>query len=109
LGVRVLIVEPGAFRTDLFGARFRRMPPIDAYGQTVGATRDYAANSHRVQPGDPAKAAAAIADMVNAPSMPLRLPLGADAVDGIRQKVARVLADVDKTEAVARATAHRAG
>jgi NAD(P)-dependent dehydrogenase (short-subunit alcohol dehydrogenase family) len=104
-GVRVLIVEPGAFRTALFGSRFRSMPTIDAYASTVGPTRAFASQNDGVQAGDPAKLAAAIADAVNALSSPLRLPLGADAVDGIRQKLGRVAADVDATEAVARATA----
>jgi NAD(P)-dependent dehydrogenase (short-subunit alcohol dehydrogenase family) len=103
-GVRVLIVEPGAFRTELFGARFRRMPAIDAYAATVGATRAYATENDGLQPGDPGKAAVAIVDTVSSPSMPLRLPLGADAVQGIRQKVARVTADVDATETLARST-----
>jgi len=103
-GVRVLIVEPGAFRTSLFGARFRRMDPIDAYATTVGPTRAYAAQNDGAQQGDPAKAAAAIADAVSSSRSPLRLPLGADAVDGIREKLARVLADIDATETVARGT-----
>ncbi len=34
----------------------------------------------------------------------LRLPLGADAVQSIRDKLARVTADVDRTEGVAAAT-----
>jgi NAD(P)-dependent dehydrogenase (short-subunit alcohol dehydrogenase family) len=104
-GVRVLIVEPGAFRTRLFGAAFRSLPAMAAYAQTVGPTRAYAAGSDGSQGGDPAKAARAIADAVAAGAPSLRLPLGADAVAGIRDKLARVAADVDRTEAVARATA----
>ncbi|WP_437297767.1 SDR family NAD(P)-dependent oxidoreductase [Sorangium sp. So ce426] len=101
LGVRVLIVEPGAFRTRLFGGAFRSMPALDAYAPTVGATRAYAAGSDGSQPGDPAKAARAIVDAVGLDPMPLRLPLGADAVSGIRAKLASVAADVDRTEAIA--------
>ncbi|WP_437864795.1 oxidoreductase [Sorangium sp. So ce363] len=101
LGVRVLIVEPGAFRTRLFGGAFRSMPALDAYAPTVGATRAYAAGSDGSQPGDPAKAARAIIDAIGLDPMPLRLPLGADAVSGIRAKLARVAADVDRTEAIA--------
>lgn len=104
-GVRVLIVEPGAFRTALFGKSFRVMPPMDAYAGTVGATRKYAAENDGKQPGDPAKAAAAIADAVAMSEVPLRLPLGADAVNGIRQKLAMVSADVARTESVALGTA----
>jgi NAD(P)-dependent dehydrogenase (short-subunit alcohol dehydrogenase family) len=105
-GIRVLIVEPGAFRTRLFGPAFRTMPAMDIYSATVGPTRAYAANSGGVQPGDPAKAARAIADAVDAGAPTLRLPLGADAVKGIRDKLARVTADVDRTEKVASATAY---
>ena len=105
LGIRVLIVEPGAFRTRLFGSAFRSMPAMDAYAASVGPTREYAAQSAGVQAGDPQKAARAIIDAVDAGCPTLRLPLGADAVQSIRDKLAKVSADVDRTEAVARATA----
>jgi len=104
-GVRVLIVEPGAFRTRLFGGAFRRMPEIDAYASTVGPIRAYAAQNDGSQPGDPAKAARAIVDVAARAGAPLRLPLGADAVAGIRAKIASVTADVEATEAIAAATA----
>jgi NAD(P)-dependent dehydrogenase (short-subunit alcohol dehydrogenase family) len=103
-GVRVLIVEPGAFRTSLFGAAFRTMPAMDAYASTVGSTRAWAAQSDGSQAGDPAKAAKAIADAVAAGAPSLRLPLGADAVKSIREKLAQVAADVDRAERVAIAT-----
>ncbi|HKE15335.1 MAG TPA: oxidoreductase [Kofleriaceae bacterium] len=104
LGIRVLIVEPGAFRTALFGAAFRRMPTMDAYAPTAGATRKWVAEAAGKQPGDPAKAASAIADIAAAGEAPLRLPLGGDAVDSIRAKLASVAGDVDRSEARARAT-----
>ncbi len=108
LGVKVLIVEPGAFRTALFGSRFRHLPALDAYAPTVGAMRAWVVENDGAQPGDPKKAARAIVDMVSTPagaSMPLRLPLGADAVGGIREKLAAIGADVDLTEKVAVDTA----
>ena len=100
-GVRVLIVEPGAFRTSLFGAAFRSMPELDVYAASVGPSRAYVAGSHGAQAGDPVKVARAIADAVAAGAPNLRLPLGADAVAGIRAKLALVAADVDATEAIA--------
>lgn len=105
-GLRVLIVEPGAFRTSLFGSAFRVMQPLAAYAKSVGATRDYAASIEGKQAGDPQKAARAIVDAALAAESPLRLPLGADAVDGIRAKLAQVAGDVDRTEAVARSTSY---
>ena len=104
-GIRVLIVEPGAFRTSLFGAAFRAIPAMPEYAATVGPTRQYAVESAGKQPGSPAKAARAIVDAVMAGAPALRLPLGADAVTSIRAKLARVAADIDATESVAIATA----
>jgi NAD(P)-dependent dehydrogenase (short-subunit alcohol dehydrogenase family) len=103
-GVRVLVVEPGAFRTRLFGPGFRTLPAMPEYAETVGPTRAYAASAGGSQEGDPVKAAKAIADAVAAGAPTLRLPLGADAVRALREKLARVAADVDRTEATALAT-----
>jgi NAD(P)-dependent dehydrogenase (short-subunit alcohol dehydrogenase family) len=104
-GVRVLIVEPGAFRTRLFGSAFRAMPAVAAYESTVGATRAWVAKTEGSQGGDPVKAAKAIVAAVAAGAPSLRLPLGADAVKSIREKLARVSADVDRSERVATDTA----
>ncbi|HYP98319.1 MAG TPA: oxidoreductase [Polyangiaceae bacterium] len=104
-GMRVLIVEPGAFRTRLFGSAFRAMPTLPAYAETVGATRAYVEKEAGAQAGDPTKAARAIIDAVDAGAPNLRLPLGADAVSGIRAKLAQVTSDVNSTERVALATA----
>lgn len=81
-GIKVLIVEPGAFRTGLFG-NISTSAELDAYAETVGPTRKMVASSDGSQPGDPAKAAAAILAALNAEQTPLRLPLGDDAVDAV--------------------------
>ena len=102
LGIRVLIVEPGAFRTNLFGSAFRDMPPMDVYAATVGPTRAFVSQSDGAQTGDPVKAAIAIADAVAAGAPRLRLPLGPDAIDRIREKLGELTADIDAGEALAR-------
>lgn len=104
-GIRAIIVEPGAFRTRLFGTAFKSLPVMPEYNETVGPTRAYAEKEAGNQAGDPDKAARAIVDAVDAGAPNLRLPLGADAVAGIRAKLAAVSADVDQTEPVAKATA----
>jgi NAD(P)-dependent dehydrogenase (short-subunit alcohol dehydrogenase family) len=104
LGVRVLIVEPGAFRTALLGGTMHRSPEIDAYADTAGATRRAAEATDGTQPGDPGKAAAAIVDAVYADDAPLRLALGADAVEAIRAAQDARRADLDAYEPVSRAT-----
>ncbi|UVS77757.1 SDR family NAD(P)-dependent oxidoreductase [Actinokineospora sp. UTMC 2448] len=104
LGVKVLIVEPGAFRTGLFGNR-SASPEIADYADTAGATRRMVSTADGAQPGDPAKAAAAIIAALDADDTPLRLPLGADAVDAIVGHLDAVRAEIGAWEKVARGTA----
>ncbi|HEY1323794.1 MAG TPA: oxidoreductase [Streptosporangiaceae bacterium] len=92
-GVKVLIVEPGAFRTALF-ANISASQPIDDYAQTVGPTRQMTETGNGAQPGDPVKAAAAILTALDADEPPLRLPLGDDSVDAILDHLDRVRTEV---------------
>ena len=104
-GVRVLIVEPGSFRTGLLGRSLHAAPPLEAYATTVGATRAYIESEDGRQAGDPARAAAAIIAALDAYDPPLRLALGSDAVDAIRAKHEDLLTELGRWDAVARATA----
>ncbi len=104
-GVKVLIVEPGSFRTNLAGGSMRHMPALDAYADTVGATRDFAHSMHDNQPGDPAKVAPAVAKALAAEVTPLRLQLGADAIDMVRTHSQQLLADLEAWTPVALDTA----
>ena len=104
-GIKVLIVEPGQFRTGFAGAGLRHMPLIDAYKDIIGGTRDFARNMDGAQPGDPMKAAAAIETSLESPNTPLRLQLGADAVDAVRNHAEALLSDLSTWEALARDTA----
>ena len=104
-GVRVLIVEPGNFRTGLLGRSMHMAAPMEEYATTVGVTRSYFASADGRQPGDPAKAAAAIMTALDADEPPLRLALGADAVEGIRAKYQELTAELARWEPLARSTA----
>jgi NAD(P)-dependent dehydrogenase (short-subunit alcohol dehydrogenase family) len=96
-GIKVLIVEPGQFRTQLAGSGMRHMP-------VVGATREFAHSMHNTQAGDPRKAAVAIAKALQAENTPLRLPLGGDSVDAVRAHAQAMLKDMEAWEALSRST-----
>ncbi|MFK2903885.1 SDR family NAD(P)-dependent oxidoreductase [Dyella ginsengisoli] len=105
LGIKVLIVEPGAFRTNLAGASMQHMPELDAYRDTVGHTRAFAHAMHDTQAGDPAKAAAAVDQALRADHTPLRLQLGQDALDAVREHAEQLLRDLATWTPVGAATA----
>ena len=91
LGIRVIIIEPGPFRTDFLDASSlgRVASVIDDYKGTAGAAREWAGTSHRGQPGDPAKGAQAIVTVATAADPPMRLQLGADSVSAVEAKIAQ--------------------
>ncbi|MER7517189.1 oxidoreductase [Streptomyces sp. NPDC126499] len=104
LGIRVLIVEPGAFRTSLFGNHSLSEGAIADYAETVGATRAYVETGGGTQAGDPAKAAAAVLAALDADEPPLRLALGEDAIDTIHAHLDQVRADLTAWDKVGRDT-----
>ncbi|MFC9733121.1 oxidoreductase [Streptomyces roseolus] len=104
LGIDVLIVEPGAFRTSLFVNGSLSGDTIADYADTVGATRAYVESGDGTQPGDPAKAAAAVLAALAAEETPLRLALGDDAIDAVHAHLDQVRADLAAWDKVGRDT-----
>ena len=102
--IKVLIVEPGAFRTGLFSAN-SASAENSVYAQSVGRTRQMIQNGDGTQPGDPAKAATAILRALNAERTPLRLPLGTDAYEAIDGHLNTMRVDLADWEPVIRDTA----
>jgi NAD(P)-dependent dehydrogenase (short-subunit alcohol dehydrogenase family) len=79
-GVKVIIVEPGAFRTDWQGSSMTMQEPGADYRDALAVMHELRRNTNGSQPGDPARAARIIIDVVEAPEPPRRLLLGSDAV-----------------------------
>ncbi|GGR74126.1 short-chain dehydrogenase/reductase [Micromonospora fulviviridis] len=104
LGVRVLIVEPGAFRTEFNNNKYVTEQTA-AYQDTAGATRRLTHELSGVEPNDPVKGAAAILKVLDSDRLPLRLLLGGDAVDGLREHHEALLAEVAAWEETSRSTA----
>ena len=79
-GVKVTIVEPGGFRTDWGGSSMELADVHPDYETTVGEMHRRRIEMDGKQPGDPAKAAQAILQVVALDNPPLRLLLGTDAL-----------------------------
>jgi NAD(P)-dependent dehydrogenase (short-subunit alcohol dehydrogenase family) len=101
-GIKVMLVEPGAFRTGFAGGALAQTTPLEAYADSVGAFRKALPESDGQQPGDPAKAAAAIIAALDAEQTPLHLPLGDDAYAVIRDRMQAAERDMATWEKVGR-------
>ncbi len=101
LGIKVLIVEPSGFRTDWAGRSANETQhPIADYDSTAGGRRRQIRAISGKQPGDPARAAAAIVQAVEAPDPPLRLLLGKAALAAGRAKMESLTRDFESWAAV---------
>jgi NAD(P)-dependent dehydrogenase (short-subunit alcohol dehydrogenase family) len=104
LGIKVILVEPGPFRTHWAGKSSQPAAvSIADYAPTAHARINQIQSGNR--PGDPARGAQLIVQVVGAANPPLRLPLGQIAIEYIRNKMAQVLADLKVYEAESIATA----
>jgi NAD(P)-dependent dehydrogenase (short-subunit alcohol dehydrogenase family) len=104
-GIKVLIVEPGAFRTEFGAEALRKMPVMAAYQESLTGIRGVLHDMHGTQPGDPAKAARAVAQALESDATPLRLQLGADAIAAVRTHAEQLLKDLAAWERVGTDTA----
>ena len=98
LGITVMAIEPGAFRTNFLRSVAQPRETIGDYAGTVGARREQDTTRHGQQTGDPARAAQAIITAVQSPSAPRLLVLGPDALTQFRDAMKELSADVDAWE-----------
>lgn len=106
LGIRVTIVEPGAFRTEFAGdSNIRPETTIPDYQPVIEPIRQYLYGSSGKQLGDPHKAALVMIQVVESSDPPLRLMLGADAYGLWDRKRAETDAEMAKWREVGEDTA----
>lgn len=101
LGIKVMIVEPGAFRTNFFdtslkGTRIK----IDDYAETAGKNRKENMQNKHDQPGNPQKAGALIVDIIEKHDYPKRLLLGSDAVQVVKDELQERLAEIERWKTI---------
>jgi len=105
LGIRVVTVEPGGFRTDFAGRSLQQASEAIAdYADTAGRRRKENDPTHGTQPGDPVKGARAILGAVQADESPSLLLLGSDALGAVRGVLAAENAQIDAWEQTSRGT-----
>lgn len=104
LGIKVLLIEPGGFRTGMV-QRNRFGEQIAAYASTSGAFRSFVQNAgEELYPGDPNRAADVIVKMVEADKKPHRIVLGSDAYAAITAKLDALRIEYEAGSAVAQST-----
>ena len=104
LGIKVIIVEPGAFRTDWQGSSMVRHDVGPDYEATVGRINRFREQSQGRQQGDPDRAGQAIVEIVDRDEPPRRLPLGSDALASALQAGAARNAEAEKWADLSRST-----
>jgi NAD(P)-dependent dehydrogenase (short-subunit alcohol dehydrogenase family) len=96
LGLRALLIEPGVLRTGIEKRTKFSGTPIDAYAATSGAFRTMVETvGPERYPGDPARAAAAIYEVVNSDQRRHWVLLGSDAYRLVGQKLDRLRAEIE--------------
>jgi len=110
LGIDVLIVEPGPFRTNWAGPSIKQSgTQISAYAATAGERRKQTEARSGSQAGDPVRGAQAIIDAALSDSPPLRLLLGKTALELARKKLDFMRNDFDTWESTTVAADFPAG
>ncbi len=96
LGIRVLIVEPGPFRTEGAGRSLKQSANFIGDSEpTAGTRRRETAGSSGTQAGAPARAAEAVIAAVQSPTPPLHLVLGRAGFDNVESQLKSMLKEVD--------------
>lgn len=104
-GIKVTSIQPGPFRTDWAGGNMVRSEKrMEEYAGSSGALSQMFENINGKQPGDPARAAQAMMQIVEEAEPPVRLPLGTVAIGRIRGKLDAVREEIAEWEGLAAST-----
>ncbi|QYB07340.1 SDR family NAD(P)-dependent oxidoreductase [Rhodococcus sp. USK10] len=97
LGIRVMVLEPGASRTDFSGRSLNQSSTvIDDYADTAGKRRKENDHTHGTQQGDPDRAAQVVIAAVEGKDAPFRLLLGTDAIQIVREELQGRIDEIDE-------------
>lgn len=103
LGIRTMLVEPGAFRTGFYEKRLAESAlKIPDYDGLAAQYRKGAAPALHRQPGDPMRGGRVIVQTVLQKNAPFRLLLGSDAVNAAKTTLENRLRELHAWEDVSR-------
>ncbi|GGL10698.1 SDR family oxidoreductase [Nocardia jinanensis] len=111
-GIQSMVVEPGVFRTDFLDASSVQLPGVriaEYDGTPAHVTLDWVDEANHTQLGDPVKAAAFIYRVASGAQLPLRLPVGQDALDRRVVMTERIEREIAPLREASAATAHTGG
>lgn len=101
-GIKVVLIEPGPFRTD-FGGSLAIALEDPAYQESGSfLSRQYISQVHKNQAGDPIKAAQIMIKLVDSENPPLRMLLGNGAIERLHAKLKTQEEEFSKYEDLAR-------
>ena len=105
LGIKVMIVEPGAFRTKFYDTSLKgTQKQIEDYAETAWKTRKENIVDNQDQPGDPDKAGEVIYETIQKETIPKRLLLGSDAVNIVSAEMKERLQEIEAWSDVSKQT-----
>jgi NAD(P)-dependent dehydrogenase (short-subunit alcohol dehydrogenase family) len=105
LGIRVVVIEPGAFRTDFAGRSLTGThTEISDYKETAGKRRKENDHTGGTQPGNPQLAAKSIIKISESESVPFRLLLGTDAIQLTRTELENQLKELEAWKEISLST-----
>ena len=104
LGIKVLIVQPGAMRTNFAGPAIGESPMTPDYRDTVGKLREHVDEVAGKEPGDPVRIARAILTALAVEETPVRLAMGAGALDTLLAAAERTHEDRVQWDGLSRST-----
>ena len=105
LGIKVMTVEPGAFRTKFYDTSLKgTQKQIEDYADTAWKTRKENIVDNQDQPGDPDKAGEVIYETMQKETLPKRLLLGSDAVKIVSAEMKERLQEIEDWSAVSAQT-----
>jgi NAD(P)-dependent dehydrogenase (short-subunit alcohol dehydrogenase family) len=97
LGIHVLLVEPGPFRTDWAGRSLKQSTHfISDYEESAGRRRRETAGYSGKQAGDPARAAEAVITALQSPTPPRHLVLGRVGFENVENHLRSMIQEVDR-------------